>query len=81
MNSVLKMYWQKLSSEEKERFAKAVGTTVRYITVSLYREQVFKAEMCSAIELESAGSVTRKDLRPNDWPLIWPELVVLDKAC
>ena len=81
MNSVLKMYWQKLSSEEKERFAKAVGTTVRYLTVSLYRGQVFKAEMCSAIERESAGAVTRKDLRPSDWHLVWPELALLDKAC
>ena len=81
MNSILKQYWQKLSSVEKERFAVAVGTTVRYLTVSLYREQVFKAEMCSAIERESGGAVTRKDLRPNDWHLVWPELVSLDKAC
>lgn len=32
-------------------------------------------ERCPAIELATAGEVTRRDLRPNDWWLIWPELV------
>jgi DNA-binding transcriptional regulator YdaS (Cro superfamily) len=29
---------------------------------------------CVAIERETGGSVTRKDLRPDDWQEIWPEL-------
>lgn len=29
---------------------------------------------CVAIEQATAGAVTRKDLRPDDWHLIWPEL-------
>lgn len=28
----------------------------------------------AAIEHFTAGAVTRKELRPNDWALIWPEL-------
>lgn len=32
------------------------------------------AAYCSAIEAATAGAVTRRDLRPNDWHLIWPEL-------
>jgi DNA-binding transcriptional regulator YdaS (Cro superfamily) len=28
-----------------------------------------------AIEQVTNGAVTRKDLRPDDWHLIWPELV------
>lgn len=32
-------------------------------------------ERCPSIEIATAGSVTRRDLRPNDWWLIWPELV------
>lgn len=31
-------------------------------------------ERCNAIEQATGGSVTRKDLRPNDWQSIWPEL-------
>lgn len=29
---------------------------------------------CQAIERATLGQVTRKDLRPNDWQQIWPEL-------
>lgn len=31
-------------------------------------------ERCTAIEAATKGAVTRQDLRPNDWQLIWPEL-------
>lgn len=31
-------------------------------------------ERCAAIERATAGAVTRRDLRPDDWHLIWPEL-------
>lgn len=29
---------------------------------------------CVAIEQATGGQVTRRDLRPDDWCLIWPEL-------
>lgn len=29
---------------------------------------------CVAIERATKGQVTRKDLRPDDWHIIWPEL-------
>lgn len=32
-------------------------------------------ERCAAIERATSGQVTRRDLRPDDWHLIWPELV------
>ena len=32
------------------------------------------AENCVGLELATDGAVTRKDLRPDDWHLIWPEL-------
>lgn len=32
-------------------------------------------ERCAAIEQATNGAVTRRDLRQNDWWLIWPELV------
>lgn len=32
------------------------------------------AAHCAAIELAVAGKVTRKQLRPDDWKRIWPEL-------
>lgn len=29
----------------------------------------------AAIEIATNGTVTRKDLFPNEWPEIWPELI------
>jgi DNA-binding transcriptional regulator YdaS (Cro superfamily) len=31
-------------------------------------------ERCVEIEVATKGEVSRKDLRPNDWQKIWPEL-------
>jgi DNA-binding transcriptional regulator YdaS (Cro superfamily) len=31
-------------------------------------------EYCVAIEQATEGAVTRRDLRPDDWLAIWPEL-------
>jgi len=33
---------------------------------------------CYAIERASGSAVTRRDLRPDDWHLIWPELVTAE---
>ena len=33
-------------------------------------------ERCVEIEKATDGAVTRKDLRPNDWERIWPELAI-----
>lgn len=32
------------------------------------------AEYCAAIEQVTGGAVSRRDMRPDDWYLIWPEL-------
>lgn len=37
-------------------------------------------ERCAAIENATTGKVTRRDLRPNDWQEIWPELKELSHA-
>ena len=31
-------------------------------------------QRCRAVEAALGGRVTRRDLRPDDWHLIWPEL-------
>ena len=40
---------------------------------------VVPVERCFAIERLTRGQVTRKDLRPNDWQSIWPELAKKSK--
>ncbi|MGK5031481.1 transcriptional regulator [Janthinobacterium sp. MDT1-19] len=34
-------------------------------------------ERCVEIERATGGEVSRKDLRPEDWYKIWPELIVV----
>jgi DNA-binding transcriptional regulator YdaS (Cro superfamily) len=37
-------------------------------------------KFCVLIEQATDGAVGRKDLRPDDWHLIWPELIKVKKA-
>lgn len=39
-----------------------------------YNRRVPSPENCVGLELATDGLVTRKDSRPDDWHLIWPEL-------
>ncbi|TFW15932.1 transcriptional regulator [Duganella callida] len=39
-----------------------------------WRVRGVPVEHCLAIEKATDGQVTRKDLRPDDWQNIWPEL-------
>jgi DNA-binding transcriptional regulator YdaS (Cro superfamily) len=62
--------------------AKGVGELARLIgvgqsAVSNWRARggLVPVEHCSAIERATKGAVTRRDLRPDDWHRIWPELV------
>lgn len=62
-------------------FVKDVGLTATagMLSVSVQRlanwiERGVPVEQCAAIEMATNGRVTRKDLRPNDWQSIWPEL-------
>lgn len=42
-------------------------------------ERQFPAEHCAKVE-HGAKTVTRRDLRPDDWHLIWPELATEKEA-
>jgi DNA-binding transcriptional regulator YdaS (Cro superfamily) len=44
------------------------------------RETIIDAKYCTAISVATGGAVTRQMLRPNDWQLIWPELVEAPRA-
>ena len=43
-----------------------------------YAGRIPDAANCVAIERATSGAVTRRDLRPDDWHLIWPELVTAE---
>ena len=55
--------------------AAAIGVASSLPSMWKRRGQIPVAN-CTAIERATAGRVTRRDLRPDDWHLHWPELVV-----
>ena len=66
-----------------ELAAEAVGGITNLATalsespqaVSNWRKRGVPLVRCSDIERATGGAVSRRDLRPDDWHRIWPELV------
>ncbi len=75
MNS-LKLYLNKKTPQEQEKFASSCGTSVGYMRKIICSNGglLFGASLARQIEEKSNGEISRKDLRPNDWHKIWPEL-------
>lgn len=61
------------------RLAEMVGVSPSTPFMWRTRKRI-PAEYCAAIENVTAGVVTRRDLRPDDWQRIWPELVENEHA-
>lgn len=61
-------------------FAEKVGIGRVYLSQLAARQDGREPspELCVLIEAASSGAVTRRDLRPEDWWRIWPELVTAE---
>jgi DNA-binding transcriptional regulator YdaS (Cro superfamily) len=51
-----------------------LGITPVLISQWANEQRPVPPERCVEIEIATGGIVGRKDLRPDDWPKIWPEL-------
>ena len=69
-------YLSKPHSPSATDFAKSLGLNPDQVRQWRHRHNGRQPspENCVAIEQATAGDVTRQDLRPDDWHLIWPEL-------
>lgn len=56
-------------------FAAALNVTPGMVSHWVSGRRPVNPAQCVLIEQVTEGSVTRKDLRPDDWHLIWPELI------
>lgn len=56
------------------RLANILGVSVQAVCFWRDGRRGIPAEKCTAIERATGGAVTRRDLRPDDWHEIWPEL-------
>lgn len=62
-----------LKTRKQVDLARALGVTPGAVNQWVSSGSV-AIERCVPIERASGGLVTRRDLRPNDWADIWPEL-------
>jgi DNA-binding transcriptional regulator YdaS (Cro superfamily) len=67
-------YLNSLPKSDRQAFAVACGTTEGYMRKAVSVGDVLNATACTAIERITGGQVTRQDLRPDDYWLIWPDL-------
>nr|WP_081651353.1 YdaS family helix-turn-helix protein [Cupriavidus sp. WS] len=58
------------------KLAGTLHVSPSYLSQMVSGSSPISPERCVAIERATNGSVTRKDLRPSDWHLIWPELAI-----
>lgn len=63
-------------------FARRIGISRVYLAQLAARQDGREPspQMCVVIERESERRVRRWSLRPNDWHLIWPELIGTEGA-
>jgi DNA-binding transcriptional regulator YdaS (Cro superfamily) len=58
----------------RAEFARAIGVSDALLYQWVNNLRPVAPRHCPAIEEKTNGQVTRKDLRPDDWQSIWPEL-------
>jgi len=71
----LKKFLSMMSVPERDRFAKRCGTSAAHLRNIVYGFRSANERLSNAIERESNGAVTRRDLRPLDYMHIWPDLI------
>ena len=70
-------------SEQRGRLlalARAVNAPSSSVSQWASGKRPIPAERCPAIERATNGAVTRRDLRPDDWQRIWPELAARERT-
>jgi len=56
------------------KLAEVLGVSTQAVCFWRDGKRRLPAEMCAPIEKATGGQVTRRELRPDDWARIWPEL-------
>lgn len=75
MNSAFEKACQLVGAANLARY---LGVTPQAVNEWKKAKRPIPVDRCAQIELATFGGVTRKDLRPDDWHLIWPELAEAD---
>ena len=66
--------WLESERGRSMALAKSIGVPPSFVSNWVSGKKGIPFERCTQIERATAGAVTRKDLRPDDWQEHWPEL-------
>jgi DNA-binding transcriptional regulator YdaS (Cro superfamily) len=67
-----------ITTTERKAISAKLGVSDPYLYQCLTGRKAMSPEQAVRLEMDSGRLVTRRHLRPNDWWLIWPELVTDD---
>lgn len=70
----LKTYLSSLERGGSARLAAELEISASYLSQLASGDSAISPARCVEIESATDGAVCRKDLRPDDWQSIWPEL-------
>ncbi|TKI02412.1 transcriptional regulator [Martelella alba] len=70
----LKKYIDSLGRGEAKKLATVLGVSSSFLSQMASGRCAISPARCVEIENATNGVVGRKDLRPEDWAKIWPEL-------
>ncbi len=70
----LKNYLGGLERGAAKKLAESLGISKSYLSQLASGAAPISPARCVQIEMATGGEVSRKDLRPDDWESIWPEL-------
>jgi DNA-binding transcriptional regulator YdaS (Cro superfamily) len=70
----LKTYLATLDRGAPTKLAEQIGVSMSFLSQMASGTSAISPARCVAIEQATGGAVSRRDLRPNDWSAIWPEL-------
>lgn len=70
----LKKYIDSLEWGGAKELADQLGISKSFLSQMASGVSAISPKRCVEIEIATNGAVTRRDLRPDDWYKIWPEL-------
>ncbi|WP_210452558.1 transcriptional regulator [Pantoea ananatis] len=70
----LKNYIDALERGEAKKLATALGVSSSFLSQMASGRSPISPARCVEIEQATNKAVTRKEMRPDDWERIWPEL-------
>lgn len=73
-------YLKQLDHAARDAFAASCETSFGHLRNVAYGYRRCGAELAALVELHSQGQVTRRELCPDNWRLVWPELAQIDAA-